>query len=467
MALLDEIRKAQVLNLLGERLQGLLDVPTSASRFMVNPTAVLDAVSGKTAMPKEKGFAEAVAQLPQRENLTVLDPANRAYMEGYSQGEPFGYASMALPFAGAGATKLSDKLVQTITKNPSATAMNVIDYASAYNPSQIFIGQGAKSWNPDMAFKAAKMEKAGKSPQEIWKETGTVKAPDGNWRQEISDAGSEINKLPLQDSWENFSRKAEIAKYGSRGADVGKMSNKEFKEFQKFRDDLQQEFNTLTKREAPLSDVLTHKQLYEAYPDIAKLNTMQDKSIGLEGELSPYGIKYGDVSNKDNLRGLFLHEGQHGIQLNEGWALGGSPKNYTQQAEAELAKKALLMRSEIDAMPSSIPFDERAKTVKELFEKLDQTPIDKKTMDLVKDYTDNPSSQLEEIANFYGLDRRSSAMSPDDVYKRLFGEAEARLTQSRRDLTPEQRLEYFPYNQGQYGLDVPLNEVIVRGLLGK
>lgn len=334
-------------------------------------------------------------------------------------------------------------------------------------PVGMFIGQGSKLWKPEMAFKAAKMEKAGKSPQEIWKETGTVKAPDGQWRQEISDAGSEINKLPLQDSWENFSRKAEIAKYGSRGADVGKMSNKEFKEFQKFRDDLQQEFNSLTKREAPLSDVLVHKELYEAYPDIAKLNTMQDKSMGLEGELNPFGIKYGDVSNKNNLRGLFLHEGQHGIQINEGWALGGSPKNYTQQAEAELAKKALLMRSEIDAMPSSIPFDERAKTVKELFEKLDQTPIDKKTMDLVKDYTDNPSSQLQEIANFYGLDRRSSAMSPDDVYKRLFGEAEARLTQSRMDLTPEQRLDYFPYNQGQYGLDVPLNEVIVRGLLDK
>ena len=88
-------------------------------------------------------------------------------------------------------------------------------------------------------------------------------------------------------------------------------------------------------------------------------------------------------------------------------------------------------------------------------------------MDLVNDYAENPSSQLEEISNFYGLNRRSSAMSADDIYKRLFGEAEARLTQGRQDLTPEQRLEYFPYNQGQYGLDVPLDEVIVRGLLGK
>lgn len=467
MALLDEIRQAQVLNLLGERLQGLLDAPTSAARFMVNPTAVIDAISGKTAMPKEKGFAEGATGLPQRQNLTVLDPANRAYMEGYDLGEPFGYAAGALPIAGSGAAKLSDKLVQTITKNPSATAMNVIDYAGQFNPSQIFIGQNSKLWDANRAFKAAKMEKQGKTPQEIWKETGTVKAPDGNWRQEISDAGSQINRLPLQESWEDFSKKAEIAKYGKDGANVGRMSNKEFKEFQNFRSDLQEQYKTLSNKEAPLGDVLTHKELYEAYPDIAKLNTMQDKSMGLEGELNPFGIKYGDVSNKDNLRGLFLHEGQHGIQLNEGWALGGSPKNYTQQAEAEMAKKALLMRNEIESMPSSIPFDERAKTVKDMFEKLDQTPIDKTTMDLVKDYAENPSSQLEEISNFYGLNRRSSAMSADDIYKRLFGEAEARLTQNRRDLTPEQRLEYFPYNQGQYGLDVPLDEVIVRGLLGK
>ena len=51
------------------------------------------------------------------------------------------------------------------------------------------------------------------------------------------------------------------------------------------------------------------------------------------------------------------------------------------------------------------------------------------------------------------------------MYKNLLGEAEARLTQGRMDLTPEQRLEYFPYNEGKYGLDVPLNELIVKGLL--
>jgi hypothetical protein len=51
------------------------------------------------------------------------------------------------------------------------------------------------------------------------------------------------------------------------------------------------------------------------------------------------------------------------------------------------------------------------------------------------------------------------------LYKNLGGEAESRLTQARMNLTPEQRLKYFPYAQGEYGLDVPFNELIVRGLL--
>jgi len=50
-------------------------------------------------------------------------------------------------------------------------------------------------------------------------------------------------------------------------------------------------------------------------------------------------------------------------------------------------------------------------------------------------------------------------------YQKLAGEAEARLTQNRIPLTQEQRLQYYPYAQGQYGLDVPYGELIVQGLL--
>lgn len=133
---------ASLAELLRQGADNLINLPTKAQQFLVNPTGVIDALTGKTAMPKEKGFAESATGLPQRENMSVLDPNNRAYMEGYFEGEPYGYAAVASPFVAAGATKLSNKAVQAITKNPNATAMGVMDYAGAYNPANIFAYHG-------------------------------------------------------------------------------------------------------------------------------------------------------------------------------------------------------------------------------------------------------------------------------------------------------------------------------------
>ena len=56
--------------------------------------------------------------------------------------------------------------------------------------SEIFIGKSAKTWNQQQADRALAMEAVGVSPEDIWKETGTFRAPDGQWRQEISDLGA-------------------------------------------------------------------------------------------------------------------------------------------------------------------------------------------------------------------------------------------------------------------------------------
>ena len=112
----------------------VVNLPTEAQRFMVSPTSFVDALRGKTTLPAQTGFAQGATGVPQKENLTVLDPNNRAYMEGYSQGEPFGYAAMAIPGLEAGATRLSNKAVQAITGNPLATGAKVIDYAGQFSP---------------------------------------------------------------------------------------------------------------------------------------------------------------------------------------------------------------------------------------------------------------------------------------------------------------------------------------------
>jgi hypothetical protein len=64
----------------------------------------------------------------------------------------------------------------------------------------MFVGAGSKAFDKAMAFTASKLEKKGLSPQEIWKETGTVRGPDGQWRQEISDKEAFIKgNKPFED----------------------------------------------------------------------------------------------------------------------------------------------------------------------------------------------------------------------------------------------------------------------------
>jgi hypothetical protein len=100
---------ASLLDLADARLRGLLDIPTRAARAVVNPT-LFSGLLGAPTIPKEmvakmQGTAEAAASLPAKENMSVLDPTQAAYMEGYAAGEPFGFATMAAPMLG-GATKL-------------------------------------------------------------------------------------------------------------------------------------------------------------------------------------------------------------------------------------------------------------------------------------------------------------------------------------------------------------------------
>jgi hypothetical protein len=97
MGLLEDRKKSQYLQMAEEKLQGLLNIPMQAQRFITSPTAFLGLL-GQNPLPRESGFAAGATGLPPTE-MSVLDPNQAPYMQGYGQGEPVGYAGMALPFA--------------------------------------------------------------------------------------------------------------------------------------------------------------------------------------------------------------------------------------------------------------------------------------------------------------------------------------------------------------------------------
>jgi len=77
----------------------LTNLPTEAQRFLTNPQAFTQLVTGKNPLPKETGFVAGATGLPTKNPVQggVLNPASAPYQEGYEQGEPVAIASMALP----------------------------------------------------------------------------------------------------------------------------------------------------------------------------------------------------------------------------------------------------------------------------------------------------------------------------------------------------------------------------------
>jgi hypothetical protein len=88
---------ATLAELLRQGADRLVNLPSEAQRFVTNPQAFTQLLTGKNPLPRETGFAAGATGLPAQE-MSVLDPNQAPYMQGYTQGEPVGYLAMAAPY---------------------------------------------------------------------------------------------------------------------------------------------------------------------------------------------------------------------------------------------------------------------------------------------------------------------------------------------------------------------------------
>ena len=100
---------ATLAEMLRQGADKLINLPSEAQRFITNPQAFTQLLTGKNPLPRETGFAAGATGLPAQE-MSVLDPNQAPYMQGYSQGEPIGYAGMAAPFAAPAAVATAKAL---------------------------------------------------------------------------------------------------------------------------------------------------------------------------------------------------------------------------------------------------------------------------------------------------------------------------------------------------------------------
>lgn len=173
----------------------------------------------------------------------------------------------------------------------------------------------------------------------------------------------------------------------------------------------------------PIGGFLEHPLMNKAYPDAMQIKARLVKGNG--GSYIP-NTGFGEGFNLPSIgtKSTTLHELQHAIQQREGFAKGGSPSEFAGQNTDRALKELIAQQTQgLD------PFSSQAQSIRDKL--------------------------------FDSLAKDDAIGYPQKLYRRLAGEAEARATQARMNMTPAERRATFPYDS----YDVPVNELIVRGLL--
>lgn len=322
-----------------------------------------------------------------------------------------------------------------------------------------FAGVGAKTADKAALARAQKMAGAGADRGAIWNETGWFKGPEGKWRFEIDDSAAKLNFDALPEGKSVY----EIAdwKLGEMPAYQGtkpglRIGNPKVKgEDQSWALKWAQD-NPQTPEPLPLSSVLDHKGLLDAYGDFDGLKVGRQDGMNYLGSFDreANAIRTGGatIGGSSNPRSTALHELQHAIQNREGFSGGGNPDNAPQMLYEATADATKRLRN----LQNGEAYLSAQKKVKDLAKTWDADPVgyDAKLNTLKKKYPEYWEAQrLERF--LYPARPISSA---DDAYRHLAGEAEARAVQARMDFPPDKRKAVPPWES----YDIPWDQLIVR-----
>jgi hypothetical protein len=295
-----------------------------------------------------------------------------------------------------------------------------------------FAGQNAQTADKYQLSTAQERLTKGDDAEQVRKDTGWFKGVDGKWRFEIDDSDARLQPSQMDsDSW------------------IEKATNRENGE--------------------PLVNVLVHPALFAAYPQLnlvrVKIDDNIKSSAGFSPESNTITIKdpYSFKGANDEFLNILLHEVQHAIQENEGFASGGSVDSSQQNVLAD--------KYRINELEDKIRV--RENQVSEEADYAKQDLIDKANA-WAKDYGKGVAdwSQKEKL-EFYIFEHDSlynswtneiavlkygkGKLTSSERYKRLAGEVESRNVQARQYLTAEQR-KNTPIESTQ---DTPNSDVIV------
>ena len=309
---------------------------------------------------------------------------------------------------------------------PVATALKGAGLAKG-GVAATFAGARAKTANKEALAVAEKMKALGAPDEEIHKATGWFfGSADGKPRFEIDDSAAQLTDAAKL-----------VFTPGTLQLGRGKYQF-----------------------DASAPDLMPHPELEAAYPFYKNIGVKSTSDFNGGSYSQSPTIYANDGQSRlikisqsgDDARSTAFHELQHAIQQREGFARGGSP-DYQLGIEADRFYPEWLGRGDVhELMQKGMTRDEVIKAFNGLPEQKDAGRF----------YDDFSKGGTFEGMDWAGIQRNikhwKEQQNPEEQYRRLAGEAEARLTQSRMDMTGAERAASYP--PGMY--DVPVSDQIVR-----
>ena len=333
---------------------------------------------------------------------------------------------------------------------PEGLTLRAVDEVKSRGPPEkySYAGRNAENADLDALHEAERYEMQGVDAETIRQKTGWFRGADSKWRWEIDDSGAETDT-----KW-NFLRNPDAKRYNE-------LFEKAYLYDTATAEDLN-ELQILDKnlkgvRKSPLylDEIVKHDKLFEAYPALRDVKVRFEANTGnKEGSYHPeeneFVLRTGLKLEPEKLKNTLIHEIQHAIQEQEGFARGANPGYWDEMIRRGYSRRKNDGRIERARKEYHRIFDSAPEEFKDKVRRINRARLDgdydaaETVIDELYDseYADL-WSQLD-MAEFEWRSDRGEELNAYDLYRDTAGEIEARDAAARRGLTAEERRNRKP-----------------------
>lgn len=310
-------------------------------------------------------------------------------------------------------------------------------------------GANARGADLNALEQAQEMKEKGESDETIFRQTGWYAGTDGKWRFEIDDSGMETDT-----KWK-FLRNPDARRYNKLFETAYLYDDATEAELQELQV-LEKDLKGVRKSPLYLDEIVKHDKLFESYPELRNVKVRFGADIGNREGTFQNGeivLRAGLKLEPEKLKRTLIHEIQHIIQEQEGFARGTNPGYWDEMMQGGYSRRRNDGRIERARKEYRRIFDSAPEEFKDKVRKINRARLDgdynaaESVIDEIYDseYADL-WSQLED-AEFEWRSDRGEEMTALDLYYNTAGEVEARDAEDRLNMTAEERRNRMP-NRG-------------------